>query len=82
MLNEAAIDFAIMLRDKLGKRVLGPEYPLIARIKNLYIKNVLIKLEKDEHLITYKKEIISVIDTFKQESTHKSVRIIIDVDPV
>lgn len=82
LLNEAAIDFAIMLRDKLGKRVLGPEYPLIARIKNLYIKNVLIKLEKDEHLITYKKEIISVIDTFKQESTHKSVRIIIDVDPV
>lgn len=82
LLNEAAKDFAILLRNKLGKRVLGPEYPLIARIKNFYIKNILIKLERDEHLSGYKKDIISIIDSFKQESSYKSVRIIIDVDPV
>ena len=82
LLNEAAKDFAILLRNKLGKRVLGPEYPLVARIKNFYIKNVLIKLERDEHLSGHKKDIISIIDTFKRESSYKSVRVIIDVDPV
>jgi len=82
LLNEAAKEFAMLLREKLGKRVLGPEYPLVARIKNLYIKDILIKLERDEHLGSYKKDIISIIDTFKRESSYKSVRVIIDVDPV
>lgn len=82
LLNEAAKDLAIMLRNKLGKRILGPEYPLVARIKNLYIKDILIKLERDEHLGNYKKNIIAIIDSFRQESSYKSVRIIIDVDPV
>jgi primosomal protein N' (replication factor Y) len=82
LLNEAAKEFAMLLREKLGKRVLGPEYPLVARIKNLYIKNVLIKLERDEKLGGYKKDIIIIIDTFKRELSYKSVRIIIDVDPV
>ncbi len=82
LLNEASKDFAILLRNKLGNRVLGPEYPLVARIKNYYIKNILIKLEKDEHLSAYKKDIISIIDIFRKESSYKSVRIIIDVDPV
>ena len=82
LLNEAAKEFAMLLREKLGKRVLGPEYPLVARIKNLYIKNVLIKLERDETLAGYKKDIINIIDTFKRESSYKSVKIIIDVDPV
>ncbi len=82
LLNEAAKDFTILLRNKLGKRVLGPEYPLVARIKNFYIKNVLVKLERDEHLVTYKQDIISIVDSFKKESSYKSVRIIIDVDPV
>lgn len=82
LLNEAAKEFAILLRNKLGKRILGPEYPLVARIKNFYIKNILIKLERDEHLSAYKKDILSIIDSFKQESSYKSVKIIIDVDPV
>ena len=82
LLNEAAREFALLLRESLGKRVLGPEYPLIARIKNLYIKNVLIKLERDENLGGYKKTIIKIINAFKRGSSYKSVRIIIDVDPV
>ena len=82
LLNEASREFAIMLREILGKRVLGPEYPLISRIKNLYIKNVLIKLEKDEKLKDQKENILRTIDRFKGESSYKSVRVIIDVDPI
>ncbi len=82
LLNEASREFAIMLREILGKRVLGPEYPLISRIKNLYIKNVLIKLERDEKLKDQKENILKTIDRFKGESSYKSVRVIIDVDPI
>jgi len=82
LLNEASREFAMMLREKLGNRILGPEYPLISRIKNLYIKNVLVKLERDEKLTGQKKVILEIIDKFRGESSYKSVRIVIDVDPV
>ncbi|MBC8485783.1 MAG: primosomal protein N' [Bacteroidetes bacterium] len=82
ILNETAREFATMLRDKLGKRILGPEYPLVSRIKNLYIKNILVKLEKSENLNEHKKEILKTIDIFKSESGYKAVRIYLDVDPI
>lgn len=82
ILNEAAREFAMILRETQGKRVLGPEYPLVAKIKNFYIKAIMVKLEKDEMLSDRKREIIKAIDRFKGSSVHKSVRVIIDVDPV
>ncbi|MEZ5197747.1 MAG: primosomal protein N' [Bacteroidales bacterium] len=82
ILNEAAREFAMILRETQGKRVLGPEYPLVAKIKNFYIKAVMVKLEKDEKLSVHKKEILIAIDRFKGSSIHKSVRVFLDVDPV
>lgn len=43
-LNEAAEWFAKALRNSLGGNVLGPEYPPVARIRNQYLKNVLVKI--------------------------------------
>lgn len=82
LLNEAAREFAIILRETQGNRVLGPEYPLVAKIKNLYIKAVLVKLEKDEKLNAHKKEILKAIDRFRGSPAYKSVRVVIDVDPI
>ncbi len=82
VLNEAAREFAILLRQKLGKRILGPEYPLISRIKNLYLKNVLIKLEKDLTLNEHKNDIRKAISEFRTLGNYKSVRIQVDVDPL
>jgi len=71
-----------LLREKLQTRVLGPEYPMISKIKNFYIKNIMIKLEKSENLSTQKHEIIETINQFKGEASYKAVRVIVDVDPV
>ena len=81
-LNDGARELAIILRGKLGNRVLGPEYPVIARIKNLYIKRILIKVEKNEHLLENKNQILQLLDTFRSLPLYKSIRIQIDVDPV
>jgi primosomal protein N' (replication factor Y) (superfamily II helicase) len=82
ILNDAARDLAHLLRDKLQNRVLGPEYPLISKIKNLYIKNIMLKLERSENLKDQKHEILETISRFKGEASYKAVRVIIDVDPV
>ena len=55
---------------------------MISKIKNLYIKNIMIKLEKSENLKDQKHEILETINRFKGEASYKAVRVIIDVDPV
>lgn len=80
-LNDAARELALMLRESFGKKVLGPEYPLISRIKNLYIKNILIKLARNEDLVKNKHIIEQTIDRFRGEALYKSVRVQINVDP-
>jgi primosomal protein N' (replication factor Y) (superfamily II helicase) len=82
LLNEAARELAILLRDKLQNRILGPEYPVISKIKNLYIKNILAKLEKSENLKEQKQTILDTISKFKGEGRFKGIRVIVDVDPV
>ncbi len=81
ILNEAARELAIMLRQILGNRILGPEYPMVSRIRNLYLKNILIKLEKPE-LKKHKAQISKTIDTFRGQAAFKSIRVAVDVDPV
>ena len=53
LLNEAASELAKVLRNKFGRRILGPEYPSVSRIKNEYLKKILFKLEKDQKAIMY-----------------------------
>ncbi len=82
LLNEGSRVLADILREKFGKRVLGPEYPIVSKIKNLYIKTILIKLERNVSLSEMKKELQKRIETFKKINEFKSIRILIDVDPL
>ncbi len=81
ILNDAARELATMLRQILGNRILGPEYPMVSRIRNYYLKNILIKLEKPD-LKTHKTQILKTIDTFRGQAAFKSIRVAVDVDPV
>lgn len=82
LLNEAAWSFTSELRAKLGKRVLGPEYPIVSRVKNLYIKNVLVKIEKDASLKAIKDIIKEKAENLRAQDSFKSVRIVFNVDPI
>lgn len=79
-LDEAAAELAKELRNKFGRRILGPEYPPVSRIKNEYLKKILFKLEKDHSLEYMKKELVFSLAKFQTESKYKAVRLIIDVD--
>ncbi len=81
-LNNAAADFAQLLREKFGARVLGPEYPMVAKIRGYFLKEVLLKLEKGFKTDHSRKEIKTIIDTFNSGKQYKAIRIIIDVDPM
>jgi len=70
------------IRTLKGAIVLGPEYPSIARVRNLYNKNILIKIKNDNDLEPSKKYIKQVFNHFQEIKAFRSVRFIIDVDPV
>ena len=81
-LYAAAHEFAAGLRKKLGNRVLGPEFPIVARVKNMYLQNIMIKIEKSEKAHQIKSYIKQVIDNFNTQSKYKAARVVVDVDPV
>ncbi len=69
------------LKIKFGKRVLGPEYPLISRIQLWYIKTILIKIEKEKPLAIARKMIMESVLKIEKEKGAGGLRIAIDVDP-
>jgi primosomal protein N' (replication factor Y) len=81
MVNASAKYLADELKRHFGDRVLGPEFPLVSRIRNLYHKNILLKIERDASVVQAKKIVTDLLVNFKN-SDYKSVRVQIDVDPM
>jgi primosomal protein N' (replication factor Y) (superfamily II helicase) len=81
LLNEAAEHFAGELRKAYAQRVLGPEFPLVARIKNEYHKQILLKLEREYSFIKTREFLHKLIFDFKAEKMFAKVRLKVDVDP-
>ncbi len=81
LVNRAASDLAKRLCRIFGKRVLGPEYPAVARIMNQYLKHILIKVEVESSVVAAKIKLIEILGTFYQKQEFHPVRVLIDVDP-
>jgi primosomal protein N' (replication factor Y) (superfamily II helicase) len=69
------------LKTIFGKRVLGPEFPLVGQVQLWYIKTILIKIERDKPPATAKQFIIEAIERLEREKGATSLKIAIDVDP-
>jgi len=81
LVNRAAADLAKKLTKVFGNRVLGPEYPPVARIMNQYLKHILIKVEIESSVQTAKSRLIEVLENFYKKQEFHPVRVLIDVDP-
>ena len=81
-LNEAAEWFAKSLRNSFGGNVLGPEYPPVARIRNQYIKNVIVKIGENYSLVKTKNSIKRIEKSFNAISYYRGVRVIYNVDHI
>lgn len=80
--EDAAEILAKNLRKIFGSRVLGPEFPAIGRVQNLYIMNILLKIEKGISLPKTKEVILTGTEWLISQPGFTSVTIIPDVDPV
>ncbi len=80
--EEGARYLAEQLRTTLGKRVLGPEQPLVPRIRNYFYRTLLLKLERGSEYALRKQEMNEKILDFKIHPEYKPVLVEVDVDPV
>lgn len=79
--NEAAEWLARALENVFDRYVLGPEFPPVARIRNEYYKNILIKIPKKQSLGKTKKMVHRILKTFNSIGAYRSVRVVVNVDP-
>jgi len=81
LLNKAAASLAGSLRAIFGKRILGPEFPMVARIMNYYIKHIMFKIEREVSSAGMKEKLVAEIEKFRMEPGFTQVKVLMDVDP-
>ncbi len=80
--REAADLLVTELKPHLGKRVLGPSVPTVARVRNQYIHMVYIKIERNAKLLAEVKNALRLFQNgIVKRKSLSTVRISIDVDP-
>ncbi len=80
--QEAAQILTEMLRKNLGNNVLGPHIPLVSKIRNLFYRYIIIKIERTSSSAEVKRIIKHCMKEFFANRSNHSVHIVPDVDPV
>lgn len=81
VVNQAAAVYATMLRDRFGNRVLGPDFPSVARVRNMYLKKIMVRFALGEALSQGKRIMLDLADDLQKDQSLKGTQIVFDVDP-
>ena len=81
IVTAAAEKLATLLKQDLKEYIVGPAAPVVNRIRNQYLMEILIKLPKEPGMsLRYKAAIRNHINLLTGEKNYKSVTVIADVD--
>ena len=83
VVERAAKEFAQALSIKYGNYIVGPAEPIVKRIRNQYLMEMLLKLPRDRNLIAQcKKDILEQLAIMHQHRSYRSVVMVPDVDTI
>lgn len=80
--EQEAARLGMILRERMGGAVLGPDYALVARVRNQYRMQFLIKIARSQDPAAVRAILHEAIDTYLTLAPKKNTRIMVDVDPV
>ena len=80
--NHLANELVMLLKPAFGDNLLGPEFPLISRIKNQYYKRILIKSSKQQTALNVRQIIFTALNDLQNSYKNWRYRVSIDVDPM
>ena len=79
-LKEGSMWLYEVLKQHLQMPVLGPEEPSISRIRNEYIRTILIKIPTNLAVGSTKKQLQKMLNSFEAVPQYRSIKTIINVD--
>ena len=82
VVNDIAQQLANQLKPLFGGMMLGPEFPLVAKIKDQYHKRILLKINREYSPTQVRNLLKQEIDTLQYNNKKSIYRLQIDADPV
>ncbi|PWA06184.1 replication restart helicase PriA [Flavobacterium psychrotolerans] len=79
-LKEGAMWLYQVMQQNLNLPVLGPEEPSISRIRNEYIRTIMVKIPQNHSLQGTKKTIRKMLDSFDSVSQFRVIKVAVNVD--
>lgn len=80
--KQASVYFKTLLSAALGERLMGPQPPAVARLRNLYLRQFMIKLNPaKDNIAKIKLFLAAKVDELREQTDYRTVLIDIDVDP-
>jgi primosomal protein N' (replication factor Y) len=79
-LKEGAMWLYQVTSQTLDIPVLGPEEPAINRIRNEYIRTIMIKIPWNKSIGTTKKTLSKILNSFEAVAQYRAIRVVVNVD--
>ena len=80
--NYLSNELFVLLKNYFGDNLLGPEFPLVSKIKNQFYKRILIKSQRQYSSVKLREHIYTALTDLQANYKNWRYRISIDVDPV
>ena len=83
VVERAAHIYTEAMKKSYGSYIVGPAEPVIGRIRNQYLMELLLKLPRDgKTILQCKKDLLEQVAILHQNKSFRSVTIVADVDAV
>ena len=82
LLDEMAACYGMRMREIFGDRVLGPDLPPVARVQQLYIRKIVLKVEASFSQYKINEALVALKDEFAANKRYAAVNLFYDVDPL
>lgn len=81
-LDRMCMELGKELRRTFKGHLLGPTIPYVNRVRNHYLRNYLLKIDKTASIRDVKYQLYSALEAYRSKAENRSLYIALDVDPV
>lgn len=79
-LKQGSMWLCQVLQQNLNLPVLGPEEPAISRIRNEYLRTIMIKMPQNVGVASTKKTIQKILNSFEAVAQYRAIKVSVNVD--